>query len=109
MKSEERKNMRGGSGTIGIVHLADKEQIHHGRLLAEITIPPGGSIGEHEHKDETEYYIILEGEGFVNEGEGEISVSAGDVVITGNGAVHSIRNSGECPIRMIALIITGTG
>lgn len=109
MKSENRDNMRGGSGTINIVHLAEKEQLQHGRLLAEVTIPAGGSIGRHEHKDETEYYIILEGEGFVDEGGGEMSVSAGDVVVTGNGAVHSIRNPGDSPIRMIALIITGTG
>ncbi len=106
MALEIRKNMRDGKGEISILHLADKTAIRNGRLLAEITIPPEGSIGKHQHNEETEYYIILEGEGYVTEGNGEKKVASGDVVITGDGASHSIRNSASTPLKMIAVIIT---
>jgi len=33
-------------------------------------------------------------------------VKSGDVVITGNGASHSIKNTGNIPLKLHAIIIT---
>ena len=74
--------------------------------MGEIEIPVNGSIGEHQHNEETEYYIILDGSGIVNDNAIDSKVSKGDVVITGNGASHSIKNTGDIPFKMIAVIIT---
>ena len=106
MKSEIRDNMRGGEGSISITHLAEKDVLPHGRLMADIIIPVGASIGEHEHNDETEFYIILDGEGVVCDNGEDQSVIAGEVVVTPHGSSHSIRNTGSVPLKMIAVIIT---
>ncbi len=103
MRSQVRAEMRGGTGSVKITNLVD--ELPHGRLLAEITIPPGGSIGEHTHDEETEYYIITSGTGVVVDDGVEVDVSPGDVVTTGGGATHSIRASGQSPLVFIALII----
>ncbi len=106
MRHETKVGMRGGQGEVRHVHLAEPASMRNARLLAEIELPEGASIGSHVHENETEYYIVLEGSGAVDEGSGEIEVGPGDVVTTGHGERHSIRNSGRGSLRFIACIVT---
>jgi len=106
MKTEVREKMRGGEGSLEIVHLVDGENEKNVRLMAELTLQPGSSVGYHEHETETEYYIILSGSGTVNDNGIKTQVEAGDVIITGNGASHSIANTGDTPLVLHAIIIT---
>lgn len=105
MAVTDRESMRGGAGTTEILHIVDPDELNHARLFSKITLPVGASIGEHIHEKETEYYYILEGTGIVGEAEGETVVTPGDVVITGDGASHSIRNTGDIPLRFLAVIL----
>lgn len=105
MNTEVKHQMRGGIGDIEIIHLAENENLIKSRLLSKIVIPIGASIGEHNHIDETEYYIIEDGKGVVVDNGIDIEVTKGDLVITRNGATHSIRNTGNTPLEMIAIII----
>lgn len=105
MQTELKDKMRGGEGTITITHLVEKETLKHGRLMARVDIPVGASIGQHIHAGETEYYLIQEGEGEVEEADGVKAVGPGDVVITGDQESHSIKNTGHIPLIMIAIII----
>jgi mannose-6-phosphate isomerase-like protein (cupin superfamily) len=106
MKVEHVEKLRGGEGTVTMVHFADQKTMKHHRLVAEITLPPGASIGEHKHDQEVEYYIILEGKGTVKDNGVDVEVGPGDVVATGDGASHSIRNSGKTPLKFHAFIPT---
>ena len=106
MKKQERENMRGGNGTIIVTHHADKENMKHCRLFCEMLIPAGGSVGEHDHVNETEYYFIKEGIGIVVDDGVEKKIGRGDMIITGGGASHSIRNMGTTPLVITAVIIT---
>lgn len=106
MKVEHKEKMRGGEGTVTVVHMADPAGMKHHRLVADMTIPPGASIGEHDHVNEIEYYVILEGEGIVVDDGKDVKVGPGDVVATGDGASHSIRNEGRTPLRFHAFIVT---
>lgn len=106
MKHEVRKEMRGGPGEVEILHMVDSASMRNARLMAELTLSPGSGIGPHRHDKETEYYIITEGSGIVVEDDGEKSVSKGDIVITGNGQSHSIENTGDMPLKFMAVIIT---
>jgi len=106
MKTEVKEKMRGGEGKAEFVHMVDCENEKNIRLLAELTLQPGCSIGNHSHEAETEYYVILSGEGIVNDNGIEKPVQAGDAVITGNGASHSIRNNGPIPLVFHAIIVT---
>ncbi|HHU88479.1 MAG: cupin domain-containing protein [Sphaerochaetaceae bacterium] len=99
------RQMRGGDGLCQTVDFLTKEEMQHCRLFGTITLEQGCSIGEHPHEGETEYYWIISGEGVVTESDGEKVVQKGDLVITGNGESHAIRNEKEEPLLFLALII----
>jgi mannose-6-phosphate isomerase-like protein (cupin superfamily) len=106
MKTEIKEKMRGGEGRTEFVHLVDCENEKNIRMLAELTLQPGCSIGNHSHEAETEYFIILSGSGTVNDNGTSVQVQAGDTIITGNGASHSISNTGKVPLVFHAVIVT---
>lgn len=107
MNPEIKTAMRGGPGSLTMIDLTGgKGPCKNSRLIAEVVIPPGAGIGHHDHQTETEYYIMLEGAAVVNDNGKDVTVKAGDVVITGDGAAHSIRNDGKDTVKMIAVIVT---
>ncbi|MDR0476148.1 MAG: cupin domain-containing protein [Treponema sp.] len=106
MKTDIREKMRDGEGSVRFVHLADASAEKNTRLLAELCLEPGCSIGYHEHKNETEYFFIISGTGIVNDNGTEVMIKAGDATLTGNGASHSIKNTGNVPLVFHAVIVT---
>jgi mannose-6-phosphate isomerase-like protein (cupin superfamily) len=102
---EEKPNLRGGPGTVEMLHLSTKP-CKNCRLVADLTLPPGAGIGTHDHVNETEYYLITEGTGVVEDNGKAVQVTVGDVVETGNGASHSILNEGKVPLKFTAIIVT---
>lgn len=109
MRIEKKEYMRGGEGTATLTHFsgaAPEEILRHTRLAAELTLPPGASIGYHQHAGETEYFVFLEGTGVVNDNGTEVPVKKGDVMITGGGASHGVKNTGAVPLVFNAFIIT---
>lgn len=105
-QTEIRENMRGGDGSVTIAHFFTQEEITaKSRLCAKMTLPPNASIGLHEHVNEDEVYIIIGGSGILTEGSTETGVTAGDAILTGNGASHSIRNNGNEDLVIIAVIM----
>ena len=66
------------------------------RLFREITLKKGSTIGEHVHVNDSKYYWITEGDGIVTKR---------DLVVTGDGASHAIRNEQDAPLKFVAIII----
>ena len=106
MKFENKERLRDGEGVVNITNLVDADTEKNVRLLAEIRLEPGCSIGYHSHESETEYYIILSGTALVNDDGKEVEVTQGASIITGNGASHSIKNIGSVPLVFHAIIVT---
>ena len=106
MKVEDKEKMRDGEGSTHLIYLLDGSTEKNARMFAEVTLKPGCSIGYHQHVSETEYYFILSGNGTVNDDGKEVQVKQGDSIITGNGASHSIKNSGTVPLVFHAVIVT---
>lgn len=105
MRVEKRDKMRGGEGTVTIVHLFEKEEFgSKTRLCAKLVLPPGASIGEHQHEGEDEVYLVTKGSGLLRDGLSESRVSAGDAILTGKGQSHSIHNDRAGPLEVVALI-----
>jgi len=106
MKTEDKERLRDGEGITHLTHLLDGSAEKNARMFAEIILNPGCSIGYHSHDSETEYYFILSGAGTVNDNGKEVQVNQGDSVVTGNGASHSIKNTGSVPLVFLAVIVT---
>ena len=106
MRLQVREDMRGGGGTVALTHLFEKDEFRaNTRLCSRLTLPPGAGIGTHEHLEEDEVFIILKGSGLLDDGQTESRVTAGDAILTGNGEAHAIRNDGEEPLELIAIIM----
>ncbi len=107
MKTEVREQMRGGDGVVTVRHFFDADEITaRARLCATLTLPPGASIGTHQHNGEDEVYIITRGTGIISDGETQSRVSTGDAILTGNGESHALRNDGTEPLVVIAVIMS---
>lgn len=106
MRTEIKEKMRGGNGSVEILHILEKDEMKGKvRLFAKVTLNPGASIGVHDHIGEEEVYYILKGTGTVNDNGTEKVVHVGDAILTGNGAFHAIENTGDEPLVFMASII----
>ena len=102
--TEIREQMRGGKGAVEISPLFEKgEYKGKARLIAQITLNPGCSIGEHAHEGEDEIYFFISGKGIVND-NGVIHEVTPRFRINGNGAYHSVENTGDEPLVLMALL-----
>lgn len=107
MQTEVRPNMRGGPGQVTVQHYLPKEAFGAKvRLCARLTIPAGAGIGMHEHAQEDEVYLVLSGEGLLDDGRSTTPIAAGDAVLTGKGGSHSVSNTGSQPLVIAAVIIS---
>ena len=101
------KNKANGKGEIAIAHLLAPEELA-GKcdMFAKVTIPPGCSIGVHEHHGNTETYHIISGEALYNDNGHEVHLSAGATTFCPDGEKHGIENpSADSDLVFMALII----
>lgn len=100
-----RENFRGGEGKVYISYFVNEERSSPGALrIMRITIPPGSSIGYHQHVGEEEVYFILKGRGEVNDNGKIVEVKPGDMVLTRSGFYHGIRCLGDEPLELFAMV-----
>jgi len=103
---EDRANMRGGLGTVRLEHWFKPENFKAKiRLCTRMTIAPGATIGQHSHDADDEIYIVLSGHGRILENGEWQNIAPGDAILTGNGASHSVENTGDEPLVIAAVII----
>ena len=78
-----------------------------GRLKAfnKIELPVGSMITDHAHCEDAEIYYILEGEVTVTDNDKVEVMHAGDVMFTGDGNRHSIKNTGNVTAWFMAVIM----
>lgn len=106
MLIERREKMRGGPGYINVHHIFHKDEIKaKTRLCAILTIPPGSGIGLHQHEGEDELFFVLSGSGTIDDGSTQSTVETGDAILTGNGASHSVLNTGKVNLEILAVIM----
>ena len=92
MMTQHNEHMRGGLGTVTVKHmLKPDEMLGKGRLFAELTIPPGASVGLHRHEGDVEAYYILQGKGRYQNDDESFDVTAGDLTLP----TLSTRSSGH--------------
>jgi len=82
------------------VHLGAEETVGRYTMFTEVT-PPGGGPPPHYHANEDEWFYVLEGRAeFLKDGAW-IEARAGAVIFTPRGVVHTFRNAGDGPLRML--------
>ncbi len=109
MKIKEHLGGGTGIGPAYMYEIVGKEGLlGHGRLFSKIVLPPGSTIGWHQHVGETEPYYILSGEGDFIDTDGTVTkVHAGDICTINVGDHHSLENNSDGDLTLIALVLYG--
>jgi quercetin dioxygenase-like cupin family protein len=108
MVCEIKERMRGGEGRVLITHLLQSGEFKgKSRLIARLSLGPGCSIGYHDHQNEEEIFYVLSGQATLTEAPDspEQTLRPGDAAITLGGEGHFIRNAGDEPLELLALIL----
>lgn len=104
--TEIRENMRGGKGTVKLEHWFKPEAFSAKvRLCTRMTLAPGSSIGNHIHETEDEIYLVLSGNGLIEENGKWVPIHPGDAILTGKGGTHGVENNGSEPLVIAAVIM----
>ncbi|MGH8907573.1 MAG: cupin domain-containing protein [Egibacteraceae bacterium] len=70
-------------------------------------LPPGGVSGEHVHSRTEEIYFIVSGSGVMTIDGQTYPVSAYDLILTGLGTKHGLRNSGPHELSWMVIEVAG--
>lgn len=106
MEKKTFQNKWGGEGEQRVIHILNSDEMHgKARLFADNYLEPGASIGLHAHNGETEAYYFLEGNGIYSNDGDDYEIEAGDVAVVDDQHKHGVRNTGDTPLRFIALIL----
>ena len=75
------------------------------KMIGEMTLSVGASVGFHVHQEDEEIYIINQGLGRYTGNDGRTAeVGPGDVTLTRKGEGHSLVNVGREPLVFTAVI-----
>lgn len=99
-----REYMRGGKEYVQFTHLSGQLP-EKARIFDILTLIPGASIGYHVHENETELFYFAEGCARVQDDDQFFDVTAGDSMCTTNGHGHSVENTGDTDLVIVAVII----
>jgi quercetin dioxygenase-like cupin family protein len=78
-------------------------------VIANVEIAPGGSVGRHTHPgDEISYVVTGEGE-ILMEGKPPLKIKPGDGFVVPGGTKHDAHNTGEQPLKLIAVYVVEKG
>ena len=104
---EEFRVIAGGVGEAILHHKFEREQLFgKSRLVAEIILRPGHSVGMHPHGPDAEIYYMLSGELVsISADGGEEPFLPGDTMLTGGGDSHSVRNDSGEDAKMFAIVM----
>jgi len=100
-------NKAGGKGEITIEHLLSANELGKScDMCAKVTIPPGCSIGLHEHHGNGEAYHILQGTALYNDNGTELTLKTGETSFCPDGEKHAIANEAtDTDLVFLALIV----
>lgn len=106
MKIERKKLFCGeGEAELHVILQGADEMYGKGRLFNHLYLEPGAEVGWHIHHGDGETYYILRGTGEYSDNGNVITVSAGDTTFVGDGEGHSLKNTGDEVMEVIALIL----
>ncbi len=103
-------NCENGTGTIDNITLfgdeakmpvigpRNPEATDNFHYVHKTTLPVGGSVGEHPHTGNEQFYLIVEGQGEVTLCGKVFPVKPWSLALIRDGGSHGIRNTGNVPL-----------
>ncbi len=86
-----------------LVKALETHATHPCARVTLVRLAVGGSIGTHVHELETETAFVLAGAGLLRLGDAEAAVQPGAGVSVPPGLYHSLHNTGDVPLELLAM------
>lgn len=97
-----RENAHHGTGKVKNVKLFSAEEFATDlEFLIYTELEPGTSIGKHQHGQNEELYVILEGEGVMTVNDEQTKVETGDVILNKLQWSHSLKNNSDKTVKLL--------
>lgn len=104
------KGAQGGKGEIYFHDWLTKDEAYGlGRVFSKLVIPPGSSIGVHQHLGEFEAFYVLSGQATVTDGNEMAVLNTGDMNLCREGDFHGVENCTDEELVLLALIMNVPG
>lgn len=101
------ENPRGGHGKMTAFPFdAVKQFGGQVKMFATVEVQPGTMIGYHQHVDDMEIYLMLDGSAVVSDNGTMDILNSGDMLITKKGESHSLENKNNEPVYFIGIILS---
>lgn len=104
-KTEHKTNLGGTGKGYATVRPLLPELPGNLRMLSEITLEPGTTIGEHTHTGDGEVYICTDGCLTITDDDKSYIISAGDAHLCKEGHRHGVVNHTDAPASILAIIV----
>lgn len=75
-------------------------------FMDRVVVPPGSTIGFHEHGENEEMYVVLEGQGLMTIEDEETVVSKGDMILNPAGGRHGLVNDSSEDIDILVIQVS---
>lgn len=98
-----------GKGEIEFCRVFSSEDFQTGIDFVDYAvIPPGCSIGFHQHSGNEEFYLILDGKGRMFVGDEEMYVEKGDLIINPDKSFHGLENCSNDKIQIFVVQVSNS-
>ena len=103
--AEQYTDLHGGRGNVTISKHLGAHDVNGLDLFAKVVVEKGGSIGYHEHLEDSEGYYILSGAAdFIDADGTHKPIVPGDLCLITKGQSHGIVNTGEGALEFLAVV-----
>lgn len=66
-----------------------------------LLVPPGSSVGGHQHRGVAEFYYVMNGQGTISVGNQSAPIRSGDAIPIHLNEVHGVSNNGSEPLELM--------
>jgi mannose-6-phosphate isomerase-like protein (cupin superfamily) len=99
-----QQESHGGTGPVDLYEIWGRENFKSNIDFCDrVVIPPGSSIGYHQHGNNEEMYILLEGEGLMTIDEKKFVVRKGDMILNPASGYHGLVNNSAKDIDLLVI------
>jgi mannose-6-phosphate isomerase-like protein (cupin superfamily) len=98
-----------GQGTIEFIRVSEHAGLRGDWIFVDFArVPPGATVGLHEHADDEELYVVVRGWGVATVNGVDERVEAPAILVNPPFATHGIRNEGTEPLEFVVLKVPAT-
>jgi mannose-6-phosphate isomerase-like protein (cupin superfamily) len=66
-----------------------------------LLLPPGSTVGAHQHPAMSEFYYVMAGQGTIRVGNESTLIRNGDAIPLHIGEIHGVENTGTEPLEIM--------